>query len=385
MSGTQPISTRLERGWPVEFCSTATHLELALQAKEVRSVTPETIDEATAPLSTGLSTDVLSTFELCRDTELAVISKALEDVLDCSGSVESLSTGTELDPSVVRAVELTDLTLCTVRFGAESRIVIDPFRAYGVTVPISGQVVFRYGSREVLVGPGRASVMTSGSVPYMPRWLAGAEVLVIKIRHHAVENALEAMIDRPVHPSLVFDPSFDFTTASGQSWLSILGLLTHELATPGSLTLTSRRHQRQLESLLISTLVRAQPHNYSEHVEGGQPTTRSRTVRHAVEAIEEAPEEPWTLMQLAEITGVSGRRLQQGFADQLGLSPMQYLQHVRLDRVHRDLLDDAGTVADLSARWGFTHLGRFAGVYRARYGEPPSQTRRRNRARTLTH
>jgi AraC-like DNA-binding protein len=28
-------------------------------------------------------------------------------------------------------------------------------------------------------------------------------------------------------------------------------------------------------------------------------------------------------------------------------------------------------------RYGFTHAGRFAAIYRARYGEPPTETLRR--------
>ena len=34
------------------------------------------------------------------------------------------------------------------------------------------------------------------------------------------------------------------------------------------------------------------------------------------------------------------------------------------------------SVAALAARWGFTHLGRFAMEYRRRYGHYPSQTLR---------
>jgi len=42
------------------------------------------------------------------------------------------------------------------------------------------------------------------------------------------------------------------------------------------------------------------------------------------------------------------------------------------DRAHRP------TVAEVAYRWGFTHLGRFAHDYRARYGEAPSTTLRRH-------
>ncbi|WP_410468237.1 helix-turn-helix domain-containing protein [Amycolatopsis methanolica] len=59
---------------------------------------------------------------------------------------------------------------------------------------------------------------------------------------------------------------------------------------------------------------------------------------------------------------------------------MAYLQNVRLDRAHQDLLDtdpSRTTVTHVASRWGFTHLGRFAAAYRARYEEPPSRTLQR--------
>ena len=37
---------------------------------------------------------------------------------------------------------------------------------------------------------------------------------------------------------------------------------------------------------------------------------------------------------------------------------------------------DQSTIADLAYAWGFNHLGRFAQLYRKRFGELPSQTLR---------
>jgi len=57
---------------------------------------------------------------------------------------------------------------------------------------------------------------------------------------------------------------------------------------------------------------------------------------------------------------------------------MAYLRHVRLARAHHDLRHgDVHTVAEAAHRWGFTHLGRFAVLYQARYGAAPSETLRR--------
>jgi AraC-like DNA-binding protein len=59
---------------------------------------------------------------------------------------------------------------------------------------------------------------------------------------------------------------------------------------------------------------------------------------------------------------------------------MAYLRSVRLAHAHADLvrIADTGsqtTVTEVALRWGFTHLGRFAALYRQTYGRPPSSTR----------
>jgi AraC-like DNA-binding protein len=79
-------------------------------------------------------------------------------------------------------------------------------------------------------------------------------------------------------------------------------------------------------------------------------------------------------------SGVSMRTLHHGFRTCHGIAPMTWLKHRRLDRVRADLASShpADTsVTQIALHWGFTHLGRFAVDYRARFGESPSQTLRR--------
>ena len=78
--------------------------------------------------------------------------------------------------------------------------------------------------------------------------------------------------------------------------------------------------------------------------------------------------------------GVSVRSLQAQFRHDLGQTPTAYVRNRRLERARADLADAAPgsgvTVTDVAARWGFTHFGRFAATYRARFGETPSHTLR---------
>jgi AraC-like DNA-binding protein len=107
---------------------------------------------------------------------------------------------------------------------------------------------------------------------------------------------------------------------------------------------------------------------------------RRARLRAAVEYVHERAAEPMSVSEIAGAAGLSVRATQEAFQRHLGLTPMQYLQHVRLDHVRRELLraDPTTTaVQSVARRWGFAHLGRFSAAYRDAYGEYPRNTLRR--------
>jgi len=63
----------------------------------------------------------------------------------------------------------------------------------------------------------------------------------------------------------------------------------------------------------------------------------------------------------------------------LGVPPMKYLKHVRLDAA-RAALRNAGplrrTVTEIALASGYTSVSRFCRDYRAHFGETPSATTR---------
>jgi len=80
---------------------------------------------------------------------------------------------------------------------------------------------------------------------------------------------------------------------------------------------------------------------------------------------------------VAAACDLSERGLQDLFRRRLGVTPMEYLREVRLDRVHLELGRPGARallVSEVARRWRFRHLGRFAAYYRDRFGEQPHQT-----------
>src|ERR1700733_1054380 len=77
---------------------------------------------------------------------------------------------------------------------------------------------------------------------------------------------------------------------------------------------------------------------------------------------------------LAAACGVGRRTLEKHFRRFLGRSPGEVRRGFCLEQARRELLQSApgAAVTEIASRCGFKHLGRFATLYRARYGESPS-------------
>ena len=120
-------------------------------------------------------------------------------------------------------------------------------------------------------------------------------------------------------------------------------------------------------------------------------TARARTEEYAArhharimnrfeEVLAEHPGRTLRMPELCELIVVSVRTLRSCCAEFLGMSPAQYVLLRRLKEAHRMLRDSDPNVvhvADVAHRFGFTELGRFAGRYRAIFGETPSTTLQR--------
>lgn len=290
--------------------------------------------------------------------------------------VERLRRGARLEGSWLSGVRLTHLTIGAVRFGAETSVAPERLGAYHVNVALGGRVESVCGARRVIASPARAAVFTPEPLTVLPRWSADATQVCIKIRRRSLEAELTALLGRAVRPSVDFDLGFDLTTAPAQSWLATLRLLLGELNRPDGPVHASAAHCEHLERLLISGLILAQSNAYSAELARPAQRLRPRTVQSVLALIDEHPDRRLTLSDLAAHAHVGARRLQQGFHEHVGMSPMQYLRQTRLHRARRDLLHTEDTVTDVALRWGFTHTGRFARLYREQFGEMPSETRR---------
>ncbi len=86
---------------------------------------------------------------------------------------------------------------------------------------------------------------------------------------------------------------------------------------------------------------------------------------------------PLRVSRLSRLLGVSERGLRNAFYGVRGMGPKRRMLALRLQGVHRALIDpapDSTTVTRVATGYGFYELGRFAATYKNAFGEAPSET-----------
>lgn len=87
--------------------------------------------------------------------------------------------------------------------------------------------------------------------------------------------------------------------------------------------------------------------------------------------------ETFSLSELADAVGTSGRTLENRFLETYGVTPMSWFRSMKLNAVRNELQQLKGSgerISDIAMRRGFLHLGRFSEEYRRLFGECPRDT-----------
>ena len=278
-----------------------------------------------------------------------------------------------------RAHQVDDIGVTVLDYGAPVRITTrGGSDAFLVEIPLGGRSTITNGA-STLVADRTTGAVLSLADPIDTVRSAGSPQLIVRLERAALDDQLRTLTGAEVRDPLRFTAALDLASAEGRSWRRLVDLLRTEAEQDGALV-HSPVARAQLRSLLLTQLLTGQPSNYSELLRGGTRPPVPKLLQRAVDLVQAHAAEPLTVEDVATATGMSVRALQQGFRRYVGCTPTEYLRDVRLDRVHEALRagdPSSTTVTDVAFRWGFTHLGRFAGEYRRRFAESPSVTLRR--------
>ncbi|MGK7753266.1 MULTISPECIES: helix-turn-helix domain-containing protein [unclassified Roseovarius] len=100
-------------------------------------------------------------------------------------------------------------------------------------------------------------------------------------------------------------------------------------------------------------------------------------ISDALQIMEDHIEDTLSVSQVADIIGISARKLERGFAEKLGRSPLKVYRDLRLDRAHDLVTQTALPLGEIAIACGFSNVTLMKRWFQRRYGEPPCDVRRR--------
>lgn len=270
---------------------------------------------------------------------------------------------------IVRTLELGPLTLGKVRWGTAISLGCDYAQdAYEINIVLDGKLTWERDGRQWSAGPGEAAVFIPGKRSTITCWDADATVLGVKVdsdvlyRHLPTDAEVSAPMEE-IAPALL-----DLRSSEGRSWVTyIRSSAEHIISEPAVTALPVFR-----ESLVASV---AAPMVAFLTADSTMAPPGPYMIRRVRKAVEQDLGRRWSIDDMAAVSGVGRRRLQQAFRDYVGIPPTAWLLRIRLDQAHRLLVSSntQTTVYEVAYACGFNHLGRFAQEFRKRFGCIPSE------------
>jgi AraC-like DNA-binding protein len=256
---------------------------------------------------------------------------------------------------------------CTVRS--------DPLGFLLVGQVLGGHLRVATAHREVRAVPGDVVLFEPGE-PMTVEW-SDFRAGLVRLAPGVVDRVAAEVFGDVGAGGVRFTLGPAVSAARARHWHGLVRYLQRDLLADDAVA-DSPLIRAQAVRLLAATALDTFPHTALAAGQRGPGAADPSAVRRALAFIDEHAGDPIGVGDIADAARLGPRALQAAFRRHLDTTPSARLREVRLEGVHRDLQaadPTAGaTVARIARRWGFAHLGRFAGLYRERFGCLPSRT-----------
>ncbi|QHF51215.1 AraC family transcriptional regulator [Pseudomonas sp. S49] len=250
----------------------------------------------------------------------------------------------------------------------------DPQDEITFVIPTAGKIVFNHATESI--GVSHVGLAIDKADIRSMRFLDDHAHHGMSINRLQLTERLSALLDKPILQKIVFEPSVDLETAAFQGIKALIDLATgteFDLLINSGTLMPSR-----LREMLVDAVLEAWPHNFSEALRRPTAMVAPRHVKLAVEFIQAHPEQLVSGVDLARLSHVSQRALQEGFRRFVGMSIVAYQRQVRLERAYEVLKQrGSGSVTEVALRFGFSNVGRFCRYFQGAYGMSPAEFRAR--------
>lgn len=239
--------------------------------------------------------------------------------------------------------------------------------------PTSGRIVFSHASD--LIGTPQVALAVEKTSVKSVSFVDGHSQYGMSIRRSLFARRLSLLLGTPILQPVRFHPQVDMAAEAFQGIKAIVGMATGNTFDP--LMNASSLMPERLREMLVDSLLEVWPHNYSEALQRPQKLIAPRHVKLAVDYIQAHPDALVSGNELAALSNVSLRALQDGFRRFVGTSIVAYQRQVRLQRAYDALRQDASrSVSEISLALGFSNVGRFCQYFQGAYGISPAELRK---------
>lgn len=277
-------------------------------------------------------------------------------------------------------VKLNDVGIGFSASGARAIVTFDECDYARLQIPLAGHAATTSNGITTHLHTGNACVTSPGQSATL-EYGNGYEQLLLRLSASALMRKLGTLLDAHPKQPLAFHPTATAGDGADRALRNLLSFVIRQIdeGTEGFPTAL----MQELEQALIVAFLTGRQHSYSEQLVRGVRDAAPWQVRRAEAYIEANWNEAITIEKLAEATGIGIRTLFASFQKSRGYSPMQFAKTVRLKRA-RDMLmapRELTTVTGVALACGFANQGHFAREFRDAFGERPSETLARSRAR----
>jgi AraC-like DNA-binding protein len=174
-------------------------------------------------------------------------------------------------------------------------------------------------------------------------------------------------------------PVLTISSAIDEPLRDVITLLSREL------TITEPGQQTVLDRLLDVLLVLALRSDFRRSATAPRwyRASADPRLRAALQAMHEDAGHPWTVPELAAISGLSRAAFARDFRDALGQAPLQYLTDWRMTLARDHLRTSELSLASIAAAVGYSSPYAFAAAFRRHHGIPPGAWRQQHSTEPL--
>ncbi|ASZ13911.1 helix-turn-helix domain-containing protein [Chitinophaga pendula] len=99
-------------------------------------------------------------------------------------------------------------------------------------------------------------------------------------------------------------------------------------------------------------------------------------LHYAAEILSQFYQQPPTLAQLAKKAQLNEYKLKAGFKQFFGVSVLNYIQHLRMEKAHQLIKETEKTMSEIAYELGYTHSQHFQRAFKKKFGIPPNSLRK---------